>query len=229
MAGYIDDVAAWLPDCLTACDPCVCSQGAWEVRNWEECFLNYALRMLWTQNPPPRGDPLQDAQKCILLSVSVCKGWTYVYVRVCACAPLLIVYISTGSRILILEYIFLGLDITARLMQCISLRVCACVCVFACCIFHYAKKLHTIFSDLFFSVSSLLFHFGHFFRKCIQRNCTFHFVHLLCALQGIKNQQQQQQKMHSQFRVDSLFRFFLCFIFFFLATLDCICFAWFQF
>lgn len=43
--GYIDDVAACLAG-LPEIRVCVCSQGAWEVRNCEECFLNYALRML---------------------------------------------------------------------------------------------------------------------------------------------------------------------------------------
>lgn len=93
-----------------------------------------------------------------------------------------------------------------------SARVCVCL---PAAFFIMQKNCIPFFSIFFFLFllfffHFFFFHFGHFFRKCIQRNCTFHFVHLLCALQGIKNQQQQRQKMHSQFRVDSL-AFFLAF------------------
>lgn len=87
-----------------------------------------------------------------------------------------------------------------------SARVCVCLLHFSLC-----KKIAYHFFRFFFLCFFSSFSFrAFFFRKCIQRNCTFHFVHLLCALQGIKNQQQQRQKMHSQFRVDSL-AFFLAF------------------
>lgn len=141
------------------------------MRNWEECFLNYTLRISRnkTRNPfPQRGDPLyiylQDAQKCIsfLCIVCLCKGYAWLYVCLCVWAQRtpLIVYISTSSRILILEYIFGSGFHSSALFSMHALAMhfvsaCLCVCCLPAAFFIMQKIAYHFF---------VVFHFGYFFE-----------------------------------------------------------------
>lgn len=176
MDGWIDgELASWMSICLALEVPgkCVNEKNAFLI-------MHCVLQPLATK----RGDLLYEYickmhknAFLFLCIVRLCKGCLCVWAQ----RTPLIVYISTSSRILILEYIFGAgfhssalLSMHAHALHFYSARVCECVV----CLLHFSlcKKLHTIFLLCFIS--------GTFFSKCIQRNCTFHFVHLLCALQA---------------------------------------------
>lgn len=201
---------SWLAGCLFV--NLFGSRGAWEMRNWEECFLNYALRTARTEtrNPlPQKGATLCVSARCTKMhffscALCVCARDMHASVCVCVCVwaqrTPLIVYISTSSRILILEYIFGSgfhssalLSMHAHAMHFFSARVCVCVCarvLFACCIFHYAKNCIPFFLCC---VSFRVLFFRNAFNKIARfTSCIF------CAHCRHKKQEKTNEKMHSQ-------------------------------
>lgn len=138
---------------------------------------------------------LQDAQKCIsfLCIVRLCKGCLCVWAQ----RTPLIVYISTSSRILILEYIFGSgfhssalLSMHAHAMHFYSPCVYVCTRVlFACCIFHYAKNCIPFFCCVSFRVL--------FFRNAFNEIARFTSC-IFCAHCRHKKPEKTNEKMHSQ-------------------------------